>query len=89
MTPTCPICEEEIQRRQNRSSGHMFWGCSRFPDCRGTRPFAPDADRVQDVVDYVFGRDDASGAGEFIEDGSSEAQWYRGDDDPDNDPWKY
>jgi len=44
---------------------------------------------VQDVVDYVFGRDDASGAGEFIEDGSSEAQWYRGDDDPDNDPWKY
>ena len=86
--PSCPVCEQEMQRRQNRSSGYMFWGCSRFPNCRGTRAFVRDDDGVQDIMDYVFGEDDTPGAGDFDEDGSSEAKWYRGDDDPDYDPWK-
>ena len=86
-TPSCPICEDRMQRRQRRS-GNIFWGCSRFPDCRGTRaadPYDEQQDNeLQDILDYVYGKDDTSG--DFHDDGSSEAKWYHGDDDPDNDP---
>ena len=85
-TPFCPLCEDRMQRRQGRY-GEIFWGCSRFPDCRGTRAIVPDDDELQDILDYVYGEDDT--AGDFQNDGSSEAKWYRGDDDPEYDPWKY
>jgi DNA-binding helix-hairpin-helix protein with protein kinase domain len=38
--PTCPRCGSRmIQRmaRRGANSGHGFWGCSRYPTCRGTR----------------------------------------------------
>ena len=87
--PSCPNCEEEMQRRQNQLSGHIFWGCSRYPNCSGTREIVHDDDGVQDIIEYAFGKDDTPGIDGFDEDGSSEAKWYQGDDDPDNDPWKY
>jgi restriction system protein len=34
--PTCPQCEKPMQRRS--STRGAFWGCSGYPDCRGTRP---------------------------------------------------
>ncbi|MCP5489252.1 MAG: four helix bundle protein [Verrucomicrobia bacterium] len=34
--PECPECGKPMRLR-NSSKGH-FWGCSGFPDCRGTRP---------------------------------------------------
>jgi hypothetical protein len=37
----CPRCSALMVRRVARhgtSPGHEFWGCSRFPDCKGTRP---------------------------------------------------
>jgi len=37
--PTCPTCgADTILRtaRQGKSAGKQFWGCSRFPICRGT-----------------------------------------------------
>jgi len=37
--PTCPTCgADTILRtaRQGRSAGKQFWGCARFPKCRGT-----------------------------------------------------
>lgn len=39
-TPTCPKCGSSmLQRtaRQGRNAGGMFWGCSQFPRCNGTR----------------------------------------------------
>jgi hypothetical protein len=27
--------------RRGRSAGSQFWGCSRFPECRGTLPYMP------------------------------------------------
>lgn len=48
--PACPSCGAAMKRRTARSgknSGNAFWGCSKFPDCRGTRPVdAEEANRV-------------------------------------------
>ncbi len=38
--PTCPRCNAAMVRRANKQSGSAFWGCSRFPACRGTRALA-------------------------------------------------
>ncbi len=40
-TPFCPTCSATMVRRQARSganAGESFWGCSRFPACRDTKP---------------------------------------------------
>lgn len=39
--PACPVCKAPMQLRKasrGASAGQAFWGCSRFPACRGTRP---------------------------------------------------
>lgn len=41
LVPTCPRCHAEMKLRQARKgpqAGNEFWGCTRFPDCRGTLP---------------------------------------------------
>lgn len=35
--PACPKCSSLMEKRTNSRSGSEFWGCVRFPDCRGTR----------------------------------------------------
>lgn len=38
--PECPVCGSAmVQRvaRRGANAGEAFWGCSRFPNCRGTR----------------------------------------------------
>lgn len=38
--PTCPLCHASMVLRTAKKgsrAGDSFWGCSRFPDCRGTR----------------------------------------------------
>ena len=35
-TPLCPRCEKVMIRRENRLTAQLFWGCSDFPECRGT-----------------------------------------------------
>lgn len=34
-TPTCPRCSAPMRKRSGRYG--QFWGCSRYPRCRGTR----------------------------------------------------
>ncbi|WP_366519127.1 restriction endonuclease [Natronocella acetinitrilica] len=39
-SPACPICSNGMvlrTARRGRQSGQQFWGCSNFPNCRGTR----------------------------------------------------
>jgi DNA-binding helix-hairpin-helix protein with protein kinase domain len=39
-SPGCPRCGSRMVRRRakrGRNAGGSFWGCSRFPTCRGTR----------------------------------------------------
>ena len=35
-SPECPLCKKSMRRRS--SAKGEFWGCSGFPDCKGTRP---------------------------------------------------
>lgn len=35
--PTCPKCRFAMVKRYRRSDNAAFWGCSGYPDCRGTR----------------------------------------------------
>lgn len=42
VVPRCPKCESEMILRTAKSGanqGEKFWGCSKFPQCRGTRKF--------------------------------------------------
>lgn len=42
LAPKCPQCESDMVLRMAKtglSKGKNFWGCSKFPDCKGTRPF--------------------------------------------------
>lgn len=34
--PNCPLCGKPMRRRTSTKGD--FWGCSAFPDCKGTRP---------------------------------------------------
>lgn len=39
--PACPRCGKPMRQRtarQGPKSGQAFWGCSAYPDCKGTRP---------------------------------------------------
>lgn len=35
--PECPRCSAAMVERINRRDGSVFWGCTAFPACRGTR----------------------------------------------------
>lgn len=35
-SPSCPKCGEAMAERSNRANGQRFWGCTKFPGCRGT-----------------------------------------------------
>ncbi len=38
--PICPLCGKPMQQRtasQGTYAGKSFWGCTAYPDCRGTR----------------------------------------------------
>lgn len=40
VAPACPICQGEMVRRtamKGTNAGSQFWGCAKFPACRGTR----------------------------------------------------
>jgi len=40
--PVCPFCGSPMKlktAKKGNSAGSQFWGCSRFPNCRGTRNY--------------------------------------------------
>ena len=39
--PVCPMCGKPMALRtakQGKRAGSQFWGCTAYPDCKGTRP---------------------------------------------------
>jgi restriction system protein len=39
--PVCPRCGQPMRQRiarKGKSTGQSFWGCTAFPECKGTRP---------------------------------------------------
>jgi restriction system protein len=46
-TLVCPLCGRGMRRRtakQGPLAGHPFWGCSGYPECKGTRQIANSSD---------------------------------------------
>lgn len=39
-TTLCPRCSAKLVERANQKSGQKFLGCSRYPNCKGTRKFS-------------------------------------------------
>lgn len=42
-SPECPVCGSHMVKRtakKGRRAGETFWGCSKYPSCRGTRETA-------------------------------------------------
>lgn len=39
VSPQCPLCGSEMILRVNRHKKSKFWGCSKYPNCRGTIDF--------------------------------------------------
>ena len=33
----CPECDGPMVSRKNKSDGSRFWGCAKYPKCKGTR----------------------------------------------------
>jgi hypothetical protein len=33
----CPECLGPMVSRKNRTNGEVFWGCKKYPECKGTR----------------------------------------------------
>ncbi|WP_395716467.1 four helix bundle suffix domain-containing protein [Prosthecobacter sp.] len=40
-TPLCPICGKLMRRRTAGKTSSQFWGCSAYPNCKGTRDIEP------------------------------------------------
>ncbi|AVD90028.1 DNA topoisomerase III [Pseudomonas sp. SWI44] len=36
--PLCPVCRSAMRQRKGRTGS--FWSCTRYPDCKGTKPVA-------------------------------------------------
>lgn len=36
--PRCPVCRSAMRQRKGRTGS--FWSCTRYPDCKGTKPVA-------------------------------------------------
>jgi ssDNA-binding Zn-finger/Zn-ribbon topoisomerase 1 len=34
---SCPDCGGEMVSRLNRAKNQRFWGCKKYPECKGTR----------------------------------------------------
>jgi restriction system protein len=55
-TPTCPLCGKGMRQRTAKKGPHAgqpFWGCSGYPECKGTRDAAKVSDKsdLSDVSD--------------------------------------
>lgn len=44
--PKCPKCTSTMKVRANQKNGSLFFGCTKYPECRGTRKFT-DKDQVK------------------------------------------
>jgi four helix bundle suffix protein len=45
--PICPLCGKAMRRRtakQGPHAGQAFWGCSGYPECKGTRAMSDTSD---------------------------------------------
>lgn len=47
-SPSCPLCGKSMRQRtagNGRNAGRPFWGCSAYPECRGTLEVGEESDK--------------------------------------------
>lgn len=44
--PNCPTCGVMMRERLNQREQTPFWGCTKYPECHGTREFS-DAEKLK------------------------------------------
>lgn len=44
----CPDCNEKMIKRYRKKDNHLFYGCSKYPNCKGTR----DIDGNPSITDW-------------------------------------
>jgi four helix bundle suffix protein len=52
--PRCPDCDSPMTRRKattGKNAGNEFWGCTRYPECRGTRQVEEGNDNQQKSIE--------------------------------------
>lgn len=53
--PLCPFCKEPMVLRTNHATAKPFWGCSEYPECRGSRNADGSRNRRRTVGDeYLY-----------------------------------
>lgn len=50
---TCPDCGGEMVSRLNRRENSRFWGCKKYPDCKGTRNVDGDERKPRCAIQYT------------------------------------
>ena len=50
---TCPDCGGEMVSRQNRRDQSRFWGCKKYPVCKGTRTVDGDEPKRRCAIQYT------------------------------------
>jgi DNA helicase-2/ATP-dependent DNA helicase PcrA len=52
-TPVCPVCGEVMAKRNSAKFG-AFWGCTSFPNCKGTRKYDAQVDwsKIAKTTEY-------------------------------------
>ena len=53
--PYCPNCGAKMVLHKSKITGRWFdpfWGCSQYPDCKGTRDIDDDGRPIYDEVEY-------------------------------------
>ena len=55
--PYCPDCGAKMVLKRPPEGAHWkpFWGCSEYPDCRGTRNVGPDGKPEDDTGGFAVG----------------------------------
>lgn len=56
--PSCPDCGAKMVLRHRKSDRQPFWGCNRFPDCRGVRNIDPETGKPEEDYEEWENKDD-------------------------------
>ncbi len=73
----CPSCGGPMVSRQNSKTGQRFWGCTKYPRCKGTRDTdglsADDRRQAAGLPDHPDDGDDDEGDDSFR--GDRDTDW--------------
>jgi ssDNA-binding Zn-finger/Zn-ribbon topoisomerase 1 len=56
LTADCPHCGSPLVQRRNRTTHDVFLGCSKYPRCAFTEPYAPHIQRLAQRLREVEAR---------------------------------